>query len=45
MFAWIEQRVRAVRNRVRKWRRSPAFDVFLGVFWALVAVELISRFI
>ena len=45
MMKWIERRVRAIRNRVRKFRRSPAYDTFIGVFWALMAVELISRFI
>jgi len=40
MIAWIERRARAVRNRVRKWRRSPAYDTFLGVLWALAVFEI-----
>jgi len=41
---WLERRVRAIRNRIRKFRKSSAYDIFLGVFWALVAYRLLEIF-
>ena len=44
MKIWLERRVRAIRNRIRRFRRSPSYDIFLGVFWALVAFEAVKLF-
>jgi hypothetical protein len=37
---WLERRVRAVRNRARRIRRSPIYDTFIAVYLALVALEV-----
>ena len=44
MRVWLERRVRAIRNRIRKFRKSAAYDTFIGVFWALVAFEALKLF-
>jgi len=44
MKEWFKLQGRKVRNRVRAFRKSEAWDTFLGVFWALVAFELITKY-
>lgn len=35
--------IQNLRNRVRKWRRSPAYDTFIGVLCALAVYEAALR--
>ena len=39
---WLRLQGRKIRNRVRKWRRSAAYNTFIGVLWALVVVEVLK---
>lgn len=42
---YLKRKARAVRNRVRKFRRSPAYDTFIGVLFALIVWDIGLRLI
>jgi len=41
---WIIQKYKNTMHRIRNSRRSRSYEIFLGVFWALVAYRLLEIF-